>query len=96
MIISGKLEKFAEHWQITHPDYVSLDINQFKEIACIEPVYQLCRGITNKRIGNIISSNLKELPDLPEWIDDTLIKQKMVKLEGKHHKIAQTKLIGGS
>ncbi len=76
VIISGKLEKFAEHWQITHPDYVSLDINQFKEIACIEPVYQLCRGITNKRIGNIISSNLKELPDLPEWIDDTLIKQK--------------------
>ncbi|WP_256466317.1 ATP-dependent DNA helicase RecG [Wolbachia endosymbiont of Oedothorax gibbosus] len=76
VIVSGKLEKFAEHWQITHPDYVSLDINQFKEIACIEPVYQLCRGITNKRIGNIISSNLKELPDLPEWIDDTLIKQK--------------------
>lgn len=76
VIISGKLEKFAEHWQITHPDYVSLDINQFKEIARIEPVYQLCRGITNKSIGNIISSNLKELPDLPEWIDDTLIKQK--------------------
>ncbi|WP_353281470.1 ATP-dependent DNA helicase RecG [Wolbachia endosymbiont (group A) of Andrena trimmerana] len=76
VIISGKLEKFAEHWQITHPDYVSLDINQFKEIARIEPVYQLCCGITNKSIGNIISSNLKELPDLPEWIDDTLIKQK--------------------
>ncbi|WP_410530016.1 ATP-dependent DNA helicase RecG [Wolbachia endosymbiont (group A) of Ennomos erosarius] len=76
VIISGKLEKFAEHWQITHPDYVSLDINQFKEIARIEPVYQLCRGITNKSIGSIISSNLKELPDLPEWIDDTLIKQK--------------------
>ncbi len=76
VIVSGKLEKFAEHWQITHPDYVSLDINQFKEIARIEPVYQLCRGITNKSIGNIIRSNLKELPDLPEWIDGTLIKQK--------------------
>ncbi|QOD38261.1 ATP-dependent DNA helicase RecG [Candidatus Wolbachia massiliensis] len=76
VIISGKLEKFAEYWQITHPDYVSLNINQFKEIARMEPVYQLCRGITNKRIGNMISSNLKGLPDLPEWIDDTLIKQK--------------------
>ncbi|WP_410543787.1 ATP-dependent DNA helicase RecG [Wolbachia endosymbiont of Drosophila tsacasi] len=76
VIISGKVEKFAEHWQITHPDYILPDISQFKEIARIEPVYQLCRGITNKSIGNIISSNLKELPDLPEWIDDTLIKQK--------------------
>ena len=76
IVISGKLEKFAEHWQITHPDYMLSDINQFKEIACIEPIYQLCRGITNKSIRNIISSNLKDLPDLPEWIDETLIKQK--------------------
>ncbi|OAM06223.1 MAG: ATP-dependent DNA helicase RecG [Wolbachia endosymbiont of Dactylopius coccus] len=76
IVISGKLEKFAEHWQITHPDYMLSDINLFKEIACIEPVYQLCRGITNKSIRNIISSNLKDLPDLPEWIDETLIKQK--------------------
>ncbi|WP_410543001.1 ATP-dependent DNA helicase RecG [Wolbachia endosymbiont of Tetranychus urticae] len=76
IVISGKLEKFAEHWQITHPDYMLSDINLFKEIACIEPVYQLCRGITNKSIRNIISSNLKDLPDLSEWIDETLIKQK--------------------
>lgn len=76
IIISGKLEKFAEYWQITHPDYVSSNINQFKEIACIEPVYQLCRGITNKSIRKMISSNLEKLPDLPEWIDDALIKQK--------------------
>ncbi len=52
-----------------------LDTNQFKEIARVEPVYQLCRGITNKSIKNIINFNLKELPDLPEWIGDTLIKQ---------------------
>ncbi|WP_341808938.1 ATP-dependent DNA helicase RecG [Wolbachia endosymbiont (group E) of Neria commutata] len=76
VIISGKLESFAEYLQITHPDYVSLNINQFKEIACIEPVYQLNCGITNKSIRKIINSNLKELPDLPEWIDDALIGQK--------------------
>ncbi|WCR59006.1 MAG: ATP-dependent DNA helicase RecG [Wolbachia endosymbiont of Ctenocephalides felis wCfeF] len=76
VIISGKLDKFAGYWQITHPDYVSLNIDQFEEIARIEPVYQLCRGITNKSIKNIINSNLKELPDLPEWIDGTLIEQK--------------------
>lgn len=76
VIISGKLESFAEYLQITHPDYISLNISQFKEIACIEPVYQLSRGITNKSIRKIINSNLKELPDLPEWIDDELIKQK--------------------
>ncbi|NUY39335.1 DEAD/DEAH box helicase [Wolbachia endosymbiont of Litomosoides brasiliensis] len=75
VIISGKLEKFAENWQIAHPDYVLLDTSQFKKIACIEPVYRLCRGITNKSIRNIMDSYLKELSGLPEWISDTLIKQ---------------------
>jgi ATP-dependent DNA helicase RecG len=76
VIISGKLENFAEYLQITHPDDVSLNISQIQEIACIEPVYQLSRGITNKSIRKIINANLKELPDLPEWIDDVLIEQK--------------------
>lgn len=70
VITSGKLEAFIEQLQITHPDYVSLNLDQFKEIACIEPIYQLSRGITNKSIRNIISSCLKALPDLPEWLND--------------------------
>jgi len=40
------------------------------------PFYQLCCGITNKSIKNLINSNLKGLLDLPEWKDDTLIEQK--------------------
>ncbi len=75
MVISSKFEKFIKHWQIAHPDYVLLDTNQFKEIACIKSVYQLCRSITNKSIKNVIDSNLKWLPDLPEWIGDTLVKK---------------------
>ncbi|MDN5248127.1 MAG: ATP-dependent DNA helicase RecG [Wolbachia endosymbiont of Tyrophagus putrescentiae] len=73
LVISGKLEEFFEQLQITHPDYLLLDLKQFGEIACIEPIYRLSRGITNKGIRNIINSCLKELPELPEW---TLIKQK--------------------
>ena len=76
IVISGKLEIFAGNWQITHPDHVSLDIEQLKEIACIEPVYRLCRGITNKSIRRMISSKLTELPDLPEWISGALMRQK--------------------
>lgn len=76
IVISGKLEVFAEHWQITHPDHTSLNIEQFKEIACIEPVYRLCRGITNKSIKRMINLKLAELPDLPEWISGALMRQK--------------------
>ncbi|KAK6108688.1 tRNA synthetases class I (E and Q) catalytic domain family protein [Brugia pahangi] len=37
-----------------------------RPILCsrVEPVYQLCRGITNKSIKNIINSNLKEFLQL--------------------------------
>ncbi|WP_253299843.1 ATP-dependent DNA helicase RecG [Wolbachia endosymbiont of Chironomus riparius] len=75
-IVSGKLEEFNEHLQITHPDYISPNLNLFKEISCIEPIYQLSRGITNKTIRNIISFCLRDLPNVPEWIDNALIKQK--------------------
>jgi len=70
LIISGKLEEFIDRLQITHPDHVSFNLDQFKEIACIEPIYQLSRGITNKSIRNIIHTCLEKLPDLPEWLND--------------------------
>ncbi|WP_458695389.1 ATP-dependent DNA helicase RecG [Wolbachia endosymbiont of Pentidionis agamae] len=76
LVISGRFERFAEHLQITHPDYVSANVNEFKEIACIEAVYRLSRGITNKNVKNIINSCVKRLHDLPEWIDSTLIERK--------------------
>ncbi|OEY86408.1 ATP-dependent DNA helicase RecG [Wolbachia pipientis] len=76
VIISGKLEIFVGQLQITHPDYVLLDLNQFKETACIEPIYQTSRGITSKNIKNIINFCLKDLPNLPEWIDNEILNKK--------------------
>ncbi len=76
VIISGKLEIFVGQLQITHPDYILLDLNQFKEIARIEPVYQTSRGLLSKNIKNMINFCLKDLPDLSEWIDKEIIDRK--------------------
>ncbi|MBV0899922.1 MAG: ATP-dependent DNA helicase RecG [Wolbachia endosymbiont of Fragariocoptes setiger] len=75
VIVSGKLEEFGKQLQITHPDYLLRDLNRFQEIACIESIYRLSRGITNRTIKTIINSCLCRLTDLSEWIDEKLITQ---------------------
>ena len=75
VIVSGKLEEFGAQLQITHPDYLLRDLNRFQEIACIESIYRLSRGITNRTIKTIINSCLYRLADFSEWIDEELITQ---------------------
>lgn len=75
-VISGKLEVFLEQLQITHPDYISLDISNFSEICRIEPIYHLSRGITSRKISTIVASTLKMLPEFSEWIDSDFMKEK--------------------
>ena len=46
--ISGKVEKFNNVLQMSHPDYITQDIN---DIPKNEPVYGLTAGISNKFIN---------------------------------------------
>ncbi|GHM58280.1 MAG: ATP-dependent DNA helicase RecG [Candidatus Mesenet longicola] len=75
-VISGKLETFLEQLQITHPDYISLDISSFDEVCRIEPIYRLSRGITSRKISKIVASALKIMPEFPEWIDGNFVEEK--------------------
>ncbi|WP_339046271.1 ATP-dependent DNA helicase RecG [Candidatus Mesenet endosymbiont of Agriotes lineatus] len=75
-VISGKLETFLGQLQITHPDYISLDVSSFSEICRIESIYHLSRGITSRKISTIVTSILKTLPGFSEWIDSDFFKEK--------------------
>lgn len=75
-VISGKLETFLGQLQITHPDYISLDIASFDGVCRIESIYRLSRGITNRKISEVVAAALKIMPEFPEWIDDNFIKEK--------------------
>lgn len=67
--ISGKIEKFNNELQITHPDYINTN-----NIPNFETIYPLTAGLSNKVLRNTIQNILKNIPDLPEWLDNNFIK----------------------
>lgn len=72
--ISGKIEKFNNTLQMTHPDYIVSEQDVVK-LPKFETVYPLTAGISNKMINNYINQALIRLPNLPEWLDDEFIKK---------------------
>ncbi len=70
-LISGKLEIFDGMAQIVHPDYVERE-EDASEIPEVEPVYHLTAGVTQKTMAKAARHVLRDLPDLPDWIDPTL------------------------
>ena len=68
IIISGKVEKFNNELQMTHPDYVN---NQ--NIPNYEQIYPLTAGLINKNLRQNIQKILQKIPDLPEWLPNDLL-----------------------
>lgn len=73
-IISGKIEIFNRMLQMPHPDYV-VDAGMPEMMPMIETVYPLTAGVTNKMLNKQIAQALNNVPELPEWLDERLIKQ---------------------
>lgn len=70
--VSGKIEKNFGRIKLLHPDYITRTIDMIPEY---ETVYPLTAGLTSKMISKTVSSVLKMLPDLPEWLDAEFIKK---------------------
>ena len=71
-IVAGRLDLYGEELQIVHPDQV-VALDEAAEIVEREPVYPLSAGITSRRIGQLVEQSLDRLPDLPEWIEPSLL-----------------------
>jgi ATP-dependent DNA helicase RecG len=69
--VSGKLEAYGEEWQIIHPEVTEPD--KGPQPAIREPIYPLTEGLTNRRIGELAASALERAPELPEWIEPSLL-----------------------
>lgn len=72
--ISGKIEKFNHGLQIVHPEYVVAS-NLIDQIPKSEVIYPLSAGINQKFLRNKINEVLDKISDLPEWIDQNLLKK---------------------
>ncbi len=70
--ISGKINYYKNKYQITNPTYVSSNPNSIKKIFSH---YSLTEGLTEKKYNNIISEVLNNLPDLKEWLSDSILKK---------------------
>jgi ATP-dependent DNA helicase RecG len=69
--VSGKLEAYGDEWQIIHPE-VS-DPRKGPQPALREAIYPLTEGLTNRRLGELAREALERAPDIPEWIEPSLL-----------------------
>lgn len=73
-IVSGKLERFNDKFQMTHPDYI-VRPEEISKVLGVETVYPLTAGISNKMLGKWIKQALTKVPKLAEWQETNFIRQ---------------------
>ncbi len=71
--ITGKLDRYGQTLQISHPDIAMPGEAMGPMLR--EPVYPLTEGITNKRMAQIVEQAIERAPELPEWIEPSVIER---------------------
>lgn len=71
--ITGKLDRYGQTLQISHPD-VALPGDAMGPMLR-EPVYPLTEGVTNKRMAQLAALAQERAPDLPEWIEPSVMER---------------------
>ncbi len=74
-IVSGRVEIRQGRAQMAHPDHI-VDPDNSAEMPLIEPVYPLTAGLTPKMLRRAIDGALTRLPDLREWIPNTVMSER--------------------
>ncbi len=71
--ITGKLDRYGQTLQIAHPE-----IGMPGDAAgppTREPVYPLTEGVTNRRMTQLTAQAIERAPDLPEWIEPSVLER---------------------
>ncbi len=74
VMISGKVDWFNNRASMVHPDFI-VKLSQSATLPLIEPVYPLTAGLSPKVLRKTMDGALERLPQLPEWIDPTLMRK---------------------
>jgi ATP-dependent DNA helicase RecG len=72
-VLSGRVERYGARLQMPHPDYI-LPEAEMNALPLLEPVYPLIQGLTQKLLRKIVAQALDRAPELPEWLDERLLK----------------------
>ena len=68
-IVSGKVERFNQQAQISHPDYI-VDPAAPEQMPSIEPIYRLTAGLSLRIVQKAVAAALSRATELPEWDDE--------------------------
>ena len=74
-LVTGKVEKFNNEVQISHPDHV-LPPEKADEIPLAEPTYPATQGLSSRQIRKLCMASVALAPALDEWQDAAWIKQR--------------------
>jgi len=74
VVVSGKVDWFNGRPSMVHPDYVVSEANA-ADLRSVEPVYPLTAGLSAKVMRRSVEGALASLPELPEWLDRTLMQR---------------------
>jgi ATP-dependent DNA helicase RecG len=74
-IVSGRVEFYNGIAQIPHPDLV-LRPDELDRLKPIEPVYPLTAGLAPRIVQRAAAAALDRAPELPEWIELALRRQR--------------------
>jgi len=75
LLISGKIEIFADRKVMPHPDFV-LKIADEANFPWIEPVWPLSAGVVPRIFRRAVLGALAVLPEMPEWHDPSILKKR--------------------
>jgi ATP-dependent DNA helicase RecG len=75
LIVSGKIELFADRITMPHPDYVALQTRD-EAFPWIEPVWRLSAGVVPKVMRRAVLGALARLPELPEWQEASVLRRR--------------------
>ncbi|HRD79021.1 MAG TPA: ATP-dependent DNA helicase RecG, partial [Hyphomicrobiaceae bacterium] len=64
--VSGRIERYAEQTQMTHPDYIVAPEAK-DELPRLEPVYPLTAGLSGKILQKATRQAIEQVPPLQEW-----------------------------
>ena len=74
-VISGIIEEYDGVLQMSHPDHIVKTRDRVL-IEAVQPVYRLTQGLSQKILSRTIKDAITLIPDLSEWLDKSLQKQK--------------------
>ncbi len=74
VIVSGKVEWFADRLTIPHPDHI-VPADEPERIPALEPVWPLTAGLFPSQIRGAMVQALALIPAMPEWHDAALMRR---------------------